>query len=89
MNRKTTLSAVAAAAGVSVATVDRVINNRGGVSPRREAQVLEAARALNLDRVAFRTPRRTVRIAFVIAPRIPTTSACPTRSWLRRRRQRI
>lgn len=68
MAGRTTLSRIAEAAGVSLATVDRVINNRGGVSPGREVRVLEAAHRLKLDRVSYRAPLRTIRIAFVMAP---------------------
>ena len=46
MARKTTLTDIAAAAGVSLATVDRVINGRGGVSAAREERILHAARTL-------------------------------------------
>lgn len=42
---------IAALAGVSVATVDRVLNERGSVSPRARAQVVEAARQLGVPRL--------------------------------------
>jgi LacI family transcriptional regulator len=42
-----TMHEVAAAANVSVATVSRVINNMGGVSPALEARVLDAMNALH------------------------------------------
>jgi LacI family transcriptional regulator len=67
MTKKTTLELVAHRAGVSLATVDRVVNNRGGVSPSREQRVLEAAHHLHLDRLSFRTPLRTIRVAFAMA----------------------
>jgi LacI family transcriptional regulator len=67
MAKKTTLELVARRAGVSLSTVDRVVNNRGGVSPAREQRVLEAAHHLRLDRLSFRTPLRTLRIAFAMA----------------------
>lgn len=41
---------IAEAAGVSVATVDRVLNERDSVSARARARVLEAARQLDLPR---------------------------------------
>jgi len=44
---RVTLAAVAKAAGVSVATVDRVLNGRAAVSGKRMDLVYEAARALN------------------------------------------
>src|SRR5262249_25138629 len=65
-SQKATLQRVAAAAQVSLSTVDRVINKRGGVSPALELRVLEAADALRLDRILYRVPLRTVRVAFVI-----------------------
>lgn len=61
--RKTTLTEIAAAAGVSIATVDRVVNRRGGVSPDAEAKVLEWANRLSLDRRLFRGHVRTLRVA--------------------------
>lgn len=67
MAKTTTLEQIAREAGVSLSTVDRVINNRGGVSPKREQRVLAAAHGLRLDRLSFRTPLRTVRIAFAMA----------------------
>ena len=48
--RKTNASQVARAAGVSPATVDRVLNQRGGVSAEKERRVLEWAQKLGLDR---------------------------------------
>lgn len=44
---KTTIHDVAARAGVSLATVDRVLNRRPGVRPQTIAKVEEAARELN------------------------------------------
>lgn len=67
MTKKTTLEQIAREAKVSLSTVDRVVNNRGGVSPARERRVLEAAHRLRLDRLSFRTPLRTIRIAFAMA----------------------
>lgn len=68
MSKKTTLNEIAAAAGLSIATVDRVINGRGGVSPRAEARVLEWANKLNLDRIAFRRHMRALRVALLVPP---------------------
>jgi LacI family transcriptional regulator, galactose operon repressor len=68
MPRKTTLQDIAAAAGVSIATVDRVINARGGVAPELEARVLECARRLHVDRDLNRRPTRLVRIGVVLSP---------------------
>lgn len=68
MSKRTTLEDIAEAAGVSITTVDRVINRRGGVSPKSEAKVLEWASKLNLDRKIFRAHLRTLRIAVLIPP---------------------
>ncbi|GGE16016.1 LacI family transcriptional regulator [Aureimonas endophytica] len=64
--RKATMADVAAAAGVSVATVDRVLNGRGGVAPDKEARILAAARRLRLDRALQLRPNRTLRVAVLI-----------------------
>lgn len=72
MSRKTTLTQIAEAAGVSLSTVDRVVNRRGGVSPKAEAKVLEWARRLSLDRRIERSYLRTLRIAVLMqSPRNP------------------
>ena len=42
--RKTTLEDIARHAGVGMATVDRVLNERGGVSQQTTRRVLEAAK---------------------------------------------
>ena len=65
---KVTLADIAAAAGVSLATVDRVINGRGGVRADREARVLRAARDLGLDRRLPLTPTTIKRVAVLIQP---------------------
>ncbi|MCR8547776.1 LacI family DNA-binding transcriptional regulator [Salipiger sp. P9] len=66
MSNKTTLEEIAKAAGVSVTTVDRVVNRRGGVSPKSEAKVLEWASRLNLDRKIYRAHAKTLRIAVLL-----------------------
>lgn len=66
MARKTTLTHIAEAAGVSIATVDRVVNRRGGVSPEAEAKVLEWSNRLGLDRRIFRGHVRTLRVAVMM-----------------------
>jgi LacI family transcriptional regulator len=66
--RKVSITDVAKAAGVSTATVDRVLNNRGGVRTHKEDRVLAAARALGIDRALDRTPSRTLRVAVLIQP---------------------
>lgn len=66
MKTKTKALDVAAAAGVSPATVDRVLNGRGGVSAERQRLVLEWARKLNLDRNLERRPTRILRIGVLM-----------------------
>lgn len=68
MSGKTTAKDVALAANVSPATVDRVINNRGGVSAEKEKRVLDAARKLGLDRALDHRAARTLRISVLIQP---------------------
>ena len=69
---KTTLTEIAEAAGVSLSTVDRVLNRRGGVSPKREAKVLECANRLNLDRRLFKGYLKLLRVAVVMqSPKNP------------------
>ncbi|MEA3537058.1 LacI family DNA-binding transcriptional regulator [Rhizobium sp. CC-YZS058] len=62
MAKKTSLD-VAKAAGVSLSTVDRVLNGRGGVSEDKERKVLAAARSLQINRVLDTRAVRTLRIA--------------------------
>ena len=66
--RKTTAKDVAAAAGVSTSTVDRVLNGRGGVDPDKERRVVEWARKLKLDRALDQRQARTLRVAALIQP---------------------
>ncbi|WP_281985563.1 helix-turn-helix domain-containing protein, partial [Thalassorhabdomicrobium marinisediminis] len=47
---KVRLSEIARVAGVGHATVDRVLNQRGGVKPETAKRVLDAARDLGFDR---------------------------------------
>ena len=61
------LQDVARLAGVGVATVDRVLNERGNVSPATARRVLEAARQLDLKRVLPRPYVRRVRIEALLA----------------------
>lgn len=72
MAGKTTLIEIAQAAGVSLSTVDRVVNRRGGVSSAAEARVLEWASRLDLDRRIFRRHLRSLRVAVMMqSPRNP------------------
>ena len=68
MSGKVTLKDVAERAGVGPATVDRVINHRGGVNAAKEERVLRAARELGLDRRLDHTHRQTKRIVVMIQP---------------------
>lgn len=65
---KPTARDLAAAAGVSLATVDRVLNNRGGVTEEKERRVLEWARKLKIDRALNQRAARTLRIAVLLQP---------------------
>lgn len=67
MARKVTIGDVARAAGVSVSSVDRVLNGRGGVDPAKEALVLAWARRLRLDRNLEVRPTRLLRIAVLMS----------------------
>ena len=66
MQKKTIIADIAAAAGVSTATVDSVLNRRGGVSPEKEGRVLDWARKLQVDRDLERRPTRLLRIGVVM-----------------------
>jgi hypothetical protein len=66
MARKPIIADVAWLAGVSTATVDRVLSDRGGVKPDKAAAVLSAARRLRLDRMLTRKYSRVERIAVLI-----------------------
>ncbi len=63
---RTTLNQIASAAGVSISTVDRVINGRGGVSAKSEARVVEWAGKLGLDRIEYHRHLSLLRIAVLI-----------------------
>ncbi|SCM78214.1 LacI family transcription regulator [uncultured Pleomorphomonas sp.] len=66
--RKVTAREVARAADVSPATVDRVLNRRGGVAEDKEARVLEAAKRLGLSPSIAVRPSRTMRVALLMQP---------------------
>ncbi len=68
---RSTYQKIAALAGVSVSTVDRVINERGGVKLEKGRRVLEAARTLGFGRNLPDLWHSTRRIE-VILPRNPT-----------------
>lgn len=66
--RKASIQQVAEDAGVSRATVDRVLNRRGGVSMDKERAVLVSARALGLDRNFDAPPAKTLRVCVLMKP---------------------
>tara|TARA_R100000935_G_scaffold58090_3_gene93854 strand:- start:3132 stop:4148 length:1017 start_codon:yes stop_codon:yes gene_type:complete len=68
MGKKVTARDVAVLADVSLATVDRVLNNRGGVTPNKERRVVLAARQMKLDRALDFRAARTLRIAVLVQP---------------------
>lgn len=67
MRRKVTAADVARSAGVSPATVDRVLNGRGSVSIDKERRVVEWAMRLGIDRNIRLRPTRTIRIGVAMA----------------------
>lgn len=58
---------IAALAGVSTATVNRVLNDRGGVSPERRAKVIAAARELGVPRLLPDVHHGLIRFDVVLA----------------------
>lgn len=63
---------VASLAKVGIATVDRVLNERGGVRPETARRVLAAARELGLRRVLPSPYERTLRFEVLLArPELP------------------
>jgi LacI family transcriptional regulator len=70
--RRAKLAEVAELAGVGMATVDRVLNERGNVSLKTARKVLAAARELNVNRVLPALHQRLIRIEILLArPEIP------------------
>ena len=64
--RKARLNDVAELAGVSIATVDRVLNDRGNVSPKAARKTIEAARKLGLPRILPAPYRRGLRLEVLL-----------------------
>lgn len=62
-----TLERLAEKAGVGVATVDRVLNERGGVSPRTTQKVLQAAREAGLNRILPEEHRQTWQVEVLLS----------------------
>jgi len=65
--RKARLEDIASHAGVGLATVDRVLNERGGVSERTTARVLDSARQLGTNRILPTGKRRQLSIEAVFS----------------------
>lgn len=65
--RKPGLDQIAALAGVGIATVDRVLNERGNVSPETARRVIEAARQLKWPRILPVPYRRGLRLDVLLA----------------------
>lgn len=63
MARRPGMAALAAAAGVSVATIDRLLNGREGVRPETAAAVMAAARRLGHPALLRLTPAETGAVA--------------------------
>jgi LacI family transcriptional regulator len=65
-SQRATLAEVAKRARVGIATVDRVLNERGGVSLKTSVRVLAAARALRLKRLLPTPHHRIIRIEVLL-----------------------
>ena len=64
--RNDRLEDIASHAGVGMATVDRVLNERGGVSQKTVAKVLVSAKALGARRILPSEGRRHLVIEAVL-----------------------
>ena len=62
MKSRTRFIDIAKQAGVGIATVDRVLNERGGVSERTTKIVLDAARELQINRLLPQSNRRRLYV---------------------------
>ncbi len=65
MNRRATIHDVAAAAGVSVATVSKAVNGRYGVSPQTVGRVLDAVEALGYESSLVASSMRSRRTGVI------------------------
>jgi hypothetical protein len=70
--RQPTHQTIALHAGVSVSTVDRVMNQRGSVADDKFRRVLAAARSLGVEQLRLPEPWRATRRVEVVTPRNPT-----------------
>ncbi|WP_081162422.1 LacI family DNA-binding transcriptional regulator [Ensifer aridi] len=59
---------IAEAAGVSVATVDRVLNERDSVSEKKRVRVIEAARTLGVPRILPETEHALIHFDLLLPP---------------------
>lgn len=66
-SRKIRLQDIAELTGVGIATVDRVLNERGNVAPETAEKVLAVARRLKLKRILPASHRRLMRIQVILA----------------------
>ena len=72
MSGKNTFEDIARIAGVGIATVDRVLNERGGVSEKTAEKVLQAARQLKSKRILPTSHHKMLRIEILLArPELP------------------
>lgn len=69
---------IAVRAGVSISTVDRVLNERGSVSAERRDRVLEVARQLGVRRLLPEAWHRTRRVEIILPRNRPGN---PTPFW--------
>jgi LacI family transcriptional regulator len=70
--RKSRLQDIAEMSGVGIATVDRVLNERGNVRPETAEKVLAVARRLKLKRILPVSHRRLLRVEAILArPELP------------------
>ena len=67
MKGKTTLTQIAGRAGVSIATVSRILNDTGRVAPATRQKVLQAIRDLEYDS-ALKCPTPVYRTILALVP---------------------
>ena len=80
MDKRVSIRDIAKRAGVSTGTVDRVLHNRGNVSPKAEQRVLQAMADLNYQRNSIASAlayNRTRKIAVLM----PDTNERPDEFW--------
>jgi LacI family transcriptional regulator len=66
--RSPRFSEIAEAAGVSTATVDRVLNERGSVSEKKRLSVIKAARDLSVPRILPETEHALIHFDVLLPP---------------------